>query len=184
MAGKEKKVRTKGEPNEHEEKVEQEQEPEQEQGKGYNFNKDNAKEYGTKGGQISGEVRRRKKNMREMARALLDLPLTNKQTIDKMKELGIDAEDTTNQMALLVRMMQSALVDGDVKAAIFLRDTAGYDNATMAKMGFDTEDEEDDDLVIYIPANGRDEVTAVPIDATATIIEPTKAGDNDGSNGD
>ena len=162
MAGKEKKVRTKGEPNAEEQ--EKDKEPTQE--KGYNFNKENAKEYGAKGGQISGEVRRRKKNMREMARALLDLPLTNKQTIDKMKELGIDAEDTTNQMALLVRMMQSALVDGDVKAATFLRDTAGYDNATMARMGFDTEDEEEDGLVIYIPDNGRqDDVQAVVIDS-------------------
>ena len=148
------------------------------------FTKDNAKDFGAKGGQISGEVRRRKKNMRDMARALLDLPLTNQQTIAKMRELGIDAEDTTNQMALLVRMMQSALVDGDVKAATFLRDTAGYDNATMARMGFDTEEEEGDDLVIYIPDNGRDEVTAVPIDTTATIIEePTEAGDSDGSEG-
>lgn len=180
MAGKEKKVRTKGEPNAEEQKEEQEQE----QSKGYNFNKDNAKEYGTKGGQISGEVRRRKKNMRDMARALLELPITNSETKKKMEQLGIDAEDTTNQMALLVRMMQAALVDGDVKAATFLRDTAGYDNATMAKLGLDTEDEEDDDLVIYIPANGRDEVTAVPIDTTATIIEePTKAGDSDGSEG-
>lgn len=184
MAGKEKKVRTKVEPNEEEEKVEPEQEQEQTQEKGYNFNKDNAKEYGTKGGQISGEVRRRKKNMRDMARALLELPITNSETKKKMEQLGIDAEDTTNQMALLVRMMQAALVEGDVKAATFLRDTAGYDNATMAKMGFNTEDEEDDDLVIYIPANGRDEVTAVPIDTTATIIEPTKAGDYDGSDGD
>lgn len=177
MAEKEKKVRTKDEPNVEEQ--------EQEQSKGYNFNKENAKEYGAKGGQISGEVRRRKKNMREMARALLDLPLTNKQTIEKMKELGIDAEDTTNQMALLVRMMQSALVDGSVSAAAFLRDTAGYDNATMARMGFDT-DEEDDELVIYIPDNGRQiDVQAVPIEETGMIIdEPTEAGDSDGSKGD
>ena len=178
MAERKKKVRTKGEPNAEEQ--------EQEQGKGYNFNKDNAKAYGAKGGQISGEVRRRKKNMREMARALLDLPITSADTKKKLESLGIDAEDTTNQMALLVRMMQSALVDGDVKAATFLRDTAGYDNATMARMGFDTEDEEDDGLVIYIPDNGRqDDVKAVPIDTTGTIIEePTKAGEDDGSKGD
>ena len=182
MAGKEKKVRTKGEPNEEEQKVE----PEQEHGKGYNFNKENAKEYGTKGGQISGEVRRRKKNMREMARTLLELPLTGKENIENLKKLGVDTEDITNQMAVLVSMMKAALVDGDVKAATFLRDTAGYDNATMAKMGFDTEDEEDDDLVIYIPDNGRQsDVQAVPLEDTGLIIEePTKAGDNDGSDGD
>lgn len=186
MAERKKKVRTKGEPNADELEKEQENEQENEQEKGYNFNKDNAKAYGAKGGQISGEVRRRKKNMREMARVLLALPLTNKQTIDKMKELGIDAEDTTNQMAVLVRQLQAALVDGDTKAAAFLRDTAGYDNATMARMGFDTEDEDDDDLVIYIPDNGRQaDVVPVPIESTGTIIdEPTKAGDNDGSKGD
>lgn len=183
MAEKKKKVRTKGEPNAEEQNKEQKQTHEKE----YNFNKDNAKEYGAKGGQISGEVRRRKKNMREMARALLDLPITSADTKKKLESLGIDAEDTTNQMALLVRMMQSALVDGDVKAATFLRDTAGYDNATMARMGFDTEDEEDDDLVIYIPNNGRDDVVPVPIvpfEPTGTIIEePTEAGDGDSSEG-
>ena len=149
------------------------------------FTKDNAKEKGSKGGQISGEVRRRKKNMREMAKALLDLPLTNKQTIEGLKKLGIDAEDCTNQMALLVRMMQLALEQQDVKAATFLRDTAGYDNATMAKLGLDTEEDEDD-VVIYIPDNQRQaDIIPVPIEETGMIIdEPTKAGDGDGSQGD
>ena len=123
--------------------------------------------------------------MREMARALLDLPITSADTKKKLESLGIDAEDTTNQMALLVRMMQSALVDGDVKAATFLRDTAGYDNATMARMGFDTEEEEEDGLVIYIPDNGRQaDVQVVALEETGLIIEePTKAGDSDGSEG-
>lgn len=181
MADEEKKVRTKGEPNAEEQ--------EKGQDKAYNFNKDNAKAYGAKGGQISGEVRRRKKNMREMARALLDLPITKPETKKKMQDLGIDAEDVTNQMAVLVSMLQAALMQGDVKAAAFLRDTAGYDNATMARMGFDTEDEDDDELVIYIPDNGRDDgvqAVALEVEDTGTIIdiEPTKAGDNDGSEGD
>ena len=114
--------------------------------------------------------------------AALTSPSTSADTKKKLESLGIDAEDTTNQMALLVRMMQSALVDGDVKAATFLRDTAGYDNATMARMGFDTEEEEEDGLVIYIPDNGRQaDVQVVALEETGLIIEePTKAGDSDG----
>lgn len=173
MAGRKKTVRTEDEPKQ--DKADNRKK----------FTKDNAKDFGAKGGQISGEVRRRKKNMREMARALLDLPITSADTKKKLESLGIDAEDTTNQMALLVRMMQSALVDGDVKAATFLRDTAGYDNATMARMGFDTEEEEEDGLVIYIPDNGRQaDVQVVALEETGLIIEePTKAGDSDGSEG-
>ena len=157
MAGRKKTVRTEDEPKQ--DKVD----------KRKKFTKDNAKDFGAKGGQISGEVRRRKKNMREMARALLDLPITSADTKKKLESLGIDAEDTTNQMALLVRMMQSALVDGDVKAATFLRDTAGYDNATMARMGFDTEEEEDDDLVIYLPE--KENIEENIIDSEETVEE-------------
>lgn len=38
---------------------------------------------------------------------------------------GVEPEDLTNGMALAMSMFNKAVVDGDVKAAQFVRDTAG-----------------------------------------------------------
>ena len=114
---------------------------------------------GTKGGKKSGEIRRAKKNMRDMARLLLDLPLQGDENRKTLEKLGIENDDITNQMAVVAKMYQLAVVEGDVRAAAWLRDTAGYDPASMKTLPEDVE--EDDDVIIYIPANGRDEDVAV-----------------------
>ncbi len=109
---------------------------------------------GANGGKKSGESRRAKKNMREMARLLLDLPLQGDENIKALEQLGVESEDITNQMAVVAKMYQLAVVEGDVRAAAWLRDTAGYDAASM-KLSDDKEDEEED-VIVYIPANGRE----------------------------
>ncbi len=116
---------------------------------------------GAKGGKKSGEVRRAKKNMREMARLLLDLPLQGEENIKTLEQLGIESDDITNQMAVVAKMYQKALVEGDVRAAAWLRDTAGYDPANMKLLP--DEEEEQEDVIIYIPTNGRDkDINVVP----------------------
>ena len=45
----------------------------------------------------------------------------------QMERMGIEEEDRTNQMAILVSMMNEAQ-NGSVRAAEFLRDTAGRNN--------------------------------------------------------
>lgn len=80
---------------------------------------------GHKGGIASGKARRKKRDMREAAKVLLDTEVKNSRLRRKMKDNGIDDDDLTNQMAVLLSMFMSA-VNGNVRAAEFLRDIAGY----------------------------------------------------------
>lgn len=83
-----------------------------------------ASEAGKKGGVASGEARRRKKMMRQQMEMLLELPIKSKRIKEQLQELGIDSDDLTNQMALIVSMYQKAL-KGDTRAFEILRDTIG-----------------------------------------------------------
>lgn len=90
------------------------------------------RENGRKGGIASGKVRRKKRDMREAAKVLLDTEVKNPRLRRKMKDNGLDDDDLTNQMAVLLSMFMSA-VNGNVRAAEFLRDTAGYNPSEMLK---------------------------------------------------
>lgn len=91
------------------------------------------REAGKKGGQASGAARRKKREMRTAAKTLLNMAVTGENTIANLEALGLSEEDMTNQMALLVRIFQKAMATGDVRAAEFLRDTAGYNPETKLK---------------------------------------------------
>lgn len=86
-----------------------------------------AREKGRKGGIASGAARRRKRDMRQAAKLLLDadVSLSQKSMRMLMKSLGIDEQDMTYSMAILSAVLLQA-GNGNVKAAAFLRDTAGY----------------------------------------------------------
>ena len=86
-----------------------------------------AREKGRKGGIASGAARRRKRDMRQAAKLLLDADVSPSQKSMRMlmKSLGIDEQDMTYSMAILSAVLLQA-GNGNVKAAAFLRDTAGY----------------------------------------------------------
>lgn len=90
--------------------------------------KEEARERGRKGGIASGEARRKKRTMKNAAKLLLDMPIVGEDISNTMKELGFQEEDLTNQMAVLVSVFKKAM-NGDVRAAEFLRDTAGQNDA-------------------------------------------------------
>lgn len=72
----------------------------------------------------SGKVRRRKRAMKTAARAILDMKTTDAEAIKRLQEMGVNDEDMTNGIAIIASMIDRAK-DGDVRAAQFLRDTAG-----------------------------------------------------------
>lgn len=126
-------------------------------------------EAGRKGGKASGAARRRKRDMKNAAKLLLNMPVTGENTIKNLETLGFEEEDMTNQMALMVRVFQKAMQTGDVRAAEFLRDTAGYNPETNLKerqfkyekdkangMNQEIEDTSDVDDLIY---GGKEEKT-------------------------
>lgn len=102
-------------------------------------NREEAKKNGQKGGIKSGEVRRKRKAMKEQAELLLSLPfnLTDKkgnESKEVLKKLGIDEDNIDNQMAMIVALWKTALGNGrnQVTAVQELRDIIGDKNEKEA----------------------------------------------------
>lgn len=79
-----------------------------------------------KAGQKSGEVRRKRKAMKEQMEMLLSLPFKSKEQFDFMKYLGIEEDEIDNQMALIVALYGKAL-KGDVQAFNTIREVTQDD---------------------------------------------------------
>lgn len=96
-----------------------------------------ARECGKKGGKASGEARRRKKAMRQAASMLLGMEVPGSGSLsdtlkNRLAAFGYSGEDTTFQDVLLASVLLEAL-KGDVRAAEFMRDTAGESPALDLK---------------------------------------------------
>ena len=83
--------------------------------------KSEQREYAKKGGQKSGEVRRKRKAMKEQMEMLLSLPFKSTKQLNFMQDLGIEEDNIDNQMALIVAMYGKAL-KGDVQAFNTIRE--------------------------------------------------------------
>lgn len=73
-----------------------------------------------KGGQKSGEVRRKRKAMKEQMNMLLSLPFNLKDNngndiADMLSTLGIDKESIDNQMAMVISLWKTAISDSNQK---------------------------------------------------------------------
>lgn len=115
-----------------------------------NQSREEAKRNGRKGGKRSGEVRRRRKAMKEQMEMLLSLPFKKSNDFDFMKNLGIEENEIDNQMALIVALYGKAL-KGDVQAFNTIREVTQDDKAINQEERVqivndlpNEEDEEDD----------------------------------------
>lgn len=79
-------------------------------------------------GRKSGEVRRRKKSMKQKLQLLLSLPACDND-LGELKILGIDVEDSDNEMVILKGLFLKAAV-GDVAAVKEIRNILGKDNSS------------------------------------------------------
>ena len=87
--------------------------------------KEEREEIARKGGQKSGEVRRQRKFFKDAVQEILSIPLTNEDTKNKLKKLGVKKEDLNNQTALIISVLQNGIKKGDYKVLEILRDTVG-----------------------------------------------------------
>lgn len=118
-----------------------------------------ARERGRNGGIKSGEARRRKKSMREMAKYIMDSSVSKQMgnIRETLARMGIEENDMTYQAAVVVRLIQKAMVDGDTSAIRVIGELTG----DLNRFGFVEDD--DPNIVelqypsILIPENGRDE---------------------------
>ena len=62
-----------------------------------------ASENGRKGGIASGEARRAKKNMKQMAKMLMEMPVVGEINKQNLKNFGVQSEDQNYNAAIVVR---------------------------------------------------------------------------------
>ena len=86
------------------------------------------------GGIASGVAKRRKKLIKETLEMCLDLKVTEKDKIAKLKSIGIDEEDKTQQTLMVLGVLKRAQ-NGDPYAATFIRDTLGQKEAEKLEIG-------------------------------------------------
>lgn len=123
--------------------------------------KDEATERGRKGGIASGEARRRKRDMREAAKALMQMQVIGEKNKQKLDQFGVDREDQNYSTAIVVRLMQKALVDGDTRAIRLLAELSGQTSPMGTIVQEDSSEavlaRELSKIQVNIPDNGRDE---------------------------
>jgi hypothetical protein len=80
-----------------------------------------------KGGIKSGEVRREKKTLRELAEMIGQTKVSDKAILEKLEALGLDKENFTHDMAIMMKQYEIAEKDDQksTSAAQFIRDTKG-----------------------------------------------------------
>ncbi len=79
-----------------------------------NRSRDEVEKIRKKGGVNSGETRRRKRDMKQKMKALLELPAASNDK-EQLEALGVDPDDMDNEMVLVMAMFLSA-AQGDTKA--------------------------------------------------------------------
>ena len=100
------------------------------------------------------EARRKKKTMREMAKTIMEMQVVGDRNKENLTSFGIEEEDQTYQTAMIVRLVQRALLDGDTSAIRMLGELTGeftkdaiLESMNIIDMEFPP---------ICIPDNGRD----------------------------
>lgn len=113
---------------------------------------------GRKGGIASGKARREKKAMRELAQAILSMPVKKGQKtadIDKAKAIeDLVGKNLTVQEVALLKIAQSAM-RGNTKDLEFLRDTAGEKPKETIKL--ENDDQSIKEMEAYFDSAGHTE---------------------------
>ena len=85
------------------------------------------RENASKGGIKSGEVRRQKKNMQEIAKYILSMSIQKGESynIEQIQSLAeLNGKNVSVDEAIIIKQVEKAL-KGDINSATFVRDTAG-----------------------------------------------------------
>ena len=83
-----------------------------------------AREMGRRGGIASGRAKRERKQMREIAQSILDMPLRKGRTEEYRNFIEGSQKNVTVSERIMMVAIKEAL-EGNVRAAEFVRDTAG-----------------------------------------------------------
>lgn len=134
-----------------------------------NMTKEERIENASNAGKQSWAGRRRNADLRRLTQEFLNSS-ANPQLRANMAALGMDVEQMTNLAALVTRIFTKVIAQGDLNAARTLIEWAGMaplqqekENQEIAKMAQmvalaspEKKEESEDDIVFYIPDNGRE----------------------------
>lgn len=100
-----------------------------------------ARERGRKGGKAAGMIRQKRKQLKELAKAILDNGIQDDSQIEKIREQlpDLNKQDVTWGLALLLKQFEKAK-DGDPKAFELLRDTSGQKPVEQQQIDFGNTD--------------------------------------------
>lgn len=91
-----------------------------------------ARKNGRKGGIASGIARKKKKTLNEIARALIDCDLNEKQK-KEIQKMGLNPEDFNQWTACVLGLMKASAKSGDVKAFSKLQEITGEASAPSSE---------------------------------------------------
>lgn len=97
-----------------------------------------AKRMGSKGGKRAAETRKRRREMREVFSAILDMPMKPGTVDEVMTFAEANGKNVTVGEAIAFVQVGRAL-DGDTRAAEFVRDTAGQRPSTTVEVSTGSE---------------------------------------------
>lgn len=83
------------------------------------------RENAKKAGKKSGEVRRKKRLLKDCMTELLDLPVSKQKDFNRLAKLGLDIEKMDNRALLTAALFSKAVEVGDVAAFKEIRDLIG-----------------------------------------------------------
>ena len=98
------------------------------------FTPEERRDNASKAGKASVEKKRKNREMMDIARRILAMPLGEEQQNAKaiMLNFGLEDSDMNYETAIITKMVTKAM-DGDLNAAKFVRDTAGFDPLIVMK---------------------------------------------------
>lgn len=100
-----------------------------------------ARERGRKGAAVANALRQKRKQLKELAKAILDNGIQDDSQIEKIREQlpDLNKQDVTWGLALLLKQFEKAK-DGDPKAFELLRDTSGQKPIDQQQIDFGNTD--------------------------------------------
>lgn len=139
-------------------------------------------------GKASGAARRKKRDMRQAAQFLLNLPApkVQKNLQAAMDNMGIPEEERTNNMAVLVAMIIKAQKE-NVEAAKFIRDTAGYNPADQLlekQFAYQKKRDKEKDNPPNQAVDDWVDIMLGPDDPNPDAPHPAEEADTEGAEGD
>lgn len=118
--------------------------------------KDEARKRGTIGGKKSGEIRRAKKNLQQIAKTILESQVHDDKEKSFLHAFGLDEQDQNYQALMIAKLLNKALKESDVNAIRTLATLAGADGGILSLAEDASVETIDAYQSIYIPNNGRD----------------------------